>query len=109
MVFAEHSNLRLVVHNVIENVWKHSNASRLAITGEVEPNRAYMTIVFADDGKGMTGQRGTGLTTATRLVEAYGGTFSMPPQASTVYSDDGFKTVVTIRLPFLPARKEVQP
>jgi hypothetical protein len=69
-----------------------------------------MTIVFADDGRGMTGQRGTGLTTAARLVETYGGTFCIGGlKASTVLADDGFKTLVTIRLPFLPAREEVWP
>ena len=108
LVFAEDANLRLAVHNVVKNVWKHSNGRRLAIIGEVEPSQAHMTIVFADDGKGMAGQPGTGLTMAARLVEAYGGTFSTGgPEARTDLADDGFKTVVTIRLPFLPARKEV--
>ena len=58
----------------------------------------------------MAGQRGTGLKTAARLVEAYAGAFSIVgPEASAVLADDGFKTLVTIRLPFLPTREEVRP
>jgi hypothetical protein len=51
IVFAEDPSLKLAIHNIIENVWKSSEARQLEIGADIKPDQEYIEITFADDGK----------------------------------------------------------
>jgi adenine/guanine phosphoribosyltransferase-like PRPP-binding protein len=104
IVFAEDPSLKLAIHNIIENVWKSSEARQLEIGADIKPDQEYIEITFADDGKGFNGKTGTGLKNVERIVRSYGGSFSIRQidDAADPFFSRGFRTVASITLPFLP-------
>jgi two-component system, NarL family, sensor histidine kinase DesK len=84
-------NIFLSVKETLNNAWKHSGASAIAI--DIEINHS-LAIQIADNGKGIDMQSlrqfGNGLKNITRRMESIGGTF-------TVKNNNG--TVTTLELP----------
>ncbi|ADV66705.1 sensor histidine kinase [Deinococcus maricopensis] len=69
--------MELVLREAITNVVRHAGASRVqvSVTGDADA----FTLRITDDGRGMRGAEGTGLTGMRERVRAHGGTLSCAP------------------------------
>lgn len=109
MVYGEEGHYKLIMHNLIENAWKWSNGSRLVISAETIPAETCLIIRVLDDGTGLPKDlaKGHGLRNVEALVNRYYGEFDFSASPPDQFRDKGFKTSMTLRLPFfLPSKEE---
>ncbi len=103
-IFGEDILIAQIVQNLIENVWKNSQAKVLKIcfTSDIENNR--VQALFLDNGIGLTDQFsfGGGLKTVRDNARACCGEFEIHNLSpSDHYYSEGFRTIAKVVLPML--------
>lgn len=107
VVYGEESDYKLILHNLIENVWKWSKGSKLALTVEIDKSDNHLVLRVIDDGVGFGKMKiGHGLRNVKSLVSRYYGEFDIPSDVPEHYRKDGYTAAITIRLPYLHSIEE---
>jgi signal transduction histidine kinase len=108
VVYGEDSAYKLMLHNLVENVWKWSKGSMLFVEGEiVESERSFILRVL-DDGVGLEDKMkiGHGLRNVKSIVNRYYGEFDNQSEILERYRTEGYTTLATVKLPYLRPIKE---
>ena len=102
MVFGDEVSILGIFQNLIENVWKHSNANLLKIKAIIDAERKNISICFLDNGKGIDEKEyGEGLKKVDKFISSYCGVFEIFNLTEGEYYKDGFRTIAMVKLPFL--------
>lgn len=109
VVFGDEVSILGIFQNLIENVWKHSNANLLKIKAIIDAERKNISICFLDNGKGIDEKEyGEGLKKVDKFISSYCGVFEIFNLTEGEYYKDGFRTIAMVKLPFFDRRSEIK-
>ena len=111
IVYGEDTDYKLILHNLVENVWKWSNGSKLFVKGTIDESERYVILEVLDNGVGIKDKMsiGVGLRNVKSIVSRYYGEFDLRSVNKTRLRDEGWTISATIKLPYLrPVEEEKQ-
>ncbi len=103
IVFGDEVSILGIFQNLIENVWKHSDADLLKIKAIIDDDKENINIYFLDNGKGIGNVKyNEGLKNVDKFISYYCGVFKVDNLTeSDEYYKGGFRTMAVVKLPFL--------